>query len=71
MPHSFIEWRSTSTTVRKGPGKQPLVVDGPFAESGEVIGGYIIVNVPDLDAAISLGKSWPGGSVEIRPVVER
>ena len=52
-----------------------VVVDGPFNEAKEVIGGFTIIDVPDLDAAIALTKTWPcstcpGSPVEIRPMVE-
>lgn len=40
-------------------------------EAKEVIGGFAVINVPDLDAAIALAKTWPGRStVEVRLVVE-
>jgi hypothetical protein len=63
----------TATSVKSAPGG-PVVVDGPFSEAKEVIGGFSVVDVPDLDAAIALAKSWPmleleGTSVEIRPMV--
>jgi hypothetical protein len=46
-------------------------VDGPFVESKEHIAGYGLIDVPDLDAALDLAKSWPwGGVVEIRPVLD-
>jgi hypothetical protein len=62
---------STATTVRNNGG-QPLVTDGPFIEGNEVIGGYAEIEVADLDEALRLAKSWPGGDiVEIRPVVSR
>lgn len=60
---------ATATTVRKGGNGQALVSDGPFIEAKESIGGFGIVEVPDLDAAIALAKSWPGGTVEVRPLV--
>ena len=49
-------------------------MDGPFSEAKEVIGGFSVVDVPDLDAAIALVKTWPslelpGVAVEIRPMV--
>ena len=48
-----------------------MVVDGPFIEAKEVIGGYAIVEVADLDEALQMAKSWPGlTSVEIRPIVD-
>ena len=48
------------------------VTDGPFLEGKEVVGGYAIIDVPDLDAAIRLVSSWPAPDMlEIRPVVVR
>jgi len=44
------------------------VFDGPFIESKEQVGGFAMIEVPDLDAAIAVAKSWPGGDVEVRPV---
>ena len=68
---------STATTVRLAhdqsgrPNGKALVTDGPFIDAKERIGGYAIIDVPDLDAAIALAKSWPaGGTVEIRPVMD-
>jgi hypothetical protein len=66
---------STATTVRSGgEGAAPVVVDGPFSEAKERIGGFSVIDVPDLDAAIALVRTWPslqlpGVSVEIRPMV--
>jgi hypothetical protein len=66
--------KSTATTVRLGPaGKsaEPTIMDGPFIEAKEVIGSYAIVDAGDLDEALTMAKSWPGGgAVEIRPVVD-
>ncbi len=61
----------TATTVRSGG----VVVDSPFSEAKEVIGGFSVIDVADLDAAIALAKTWPaldlpGVSVEIRPKVD-
>ena len=62
----------TATTVRFEGASEPIVRDGPFIEGNEVIGGYVAINVADLDEALVLAKSWPGGgSVEIRPTVEQ
>ena len=51
-----------------------LVVDGPFAESKEAIGGYLVVNVATIDEAIAIAESSPGlaygGSIEVRPVAQ-
>jgi hypothetical protein len=64
---------STATTVRIGPDGATTVTDGPFLEGKEMVGGYGILDVPDLDAALALASSWPGraATLEIRPVVER
>lgn len=59
----------TATTVRFKGGK-PMVTDGPFIESKEIIGGFAVVDVADLDEALEMARSWPGGDVEVRPVVE-
>ena len=61
----------TATTVKHGG----VVVDGPFNEAKEVIGGFSVIEVADMDAAIALAKTWPhlelpGVAVEIRPMVE-
>jgi hypothetical protein len=61
---------TTATTVRFHSGK-PVVTDGPFIEAKEVIGGFAVIDVKDLDEALAIAKSWPGGnSVEVRPVVD-
>ena len=63
---------STATTVKIREGKR-LVTDGPFAEAREQLGGYYMVDVKDLDVAISIAARIPGarvGTVEIRPVIE-
>ena len=60
----------TATTLRKKDGKV-TVTDGPFIESKEALGGFAIIDVPDLDAAIELAKGWPVlRTIEIRPIVE-
>jgi hypothetical protein len=63
---------STATTVRMREGKR-LVTDGPFAETREYLGGYFLVDAPNLDEAIAIAGRVPAarfGSVEIRPVIE-
>ena len=59
----------TATTVRRVDGSMK-VMDGPFIESKESVGGYAIIDVADLDKAIAVAKSWPGGDVEVRPIVD-
>ena len=61
----------TATTVRVRDG-ETVVSDGPFAETKEVLGGYYILDVPDLDAALKWAAKIPNvtyGSVEVRPVM--
>jgi hypothetical protein len=63
---------SSATTVRVRDGKR-LVTDGPFAETREQLGGFMIIDVKDLDEAISVaGRTSLAhtGAVEIRPVRE-
>lgn len=63
---------STATTIRRSTSGEVTVTDGPFVEAKEMVAGYGILDVPDLDAAIRLASSWPGPDVlEIRPLVER
>ena len=61
---------TTATTVRLREGKA-LTVDGPFAETHEQLGGFLMVNCQDLDEAIAWAQKIPQaryGSVEIRPL---
>ncbi len=63
---------ASATTVRIRSGER-LVTDGPFAETKEQLGGYFIVDVADLDAAIELAAQLPGahsGSIEVRPILD-
>jgi hypothetical protein len=57
----------TATSVRGGTE----VTDGPFAETKEALGGYYLVDAPDLDTALTIGKLCPAqfGGVEVRPVM--
>lgn len=59
-----------ATTVRLQSGKTQ-VLDGPYAETREQLGGYFLIDVADLDAALSWAARCPGaahGIVEVRPV---
>ena len=63
---------ATAVSVRVRNGKQS-VTDGPFAETREVLGGYYIIDVANLDEAIQVAERHPGarfGAVEIRPILE-
>lgn len=65
---SPLEDHDATTSIRAGS-----LVDGPFVEVNEVIVGYYVIEVPDLDAAISVARRNPiihqGGGVEVRPMV--
>ena len=56
----------TATTIRGD-----VVTDGPFVETKEALGGYYLVEAPDLDTAIAIGKLCPAefGGVEVRPIM--
>jgi hypothetical protein len=64
----------TATTIRVKDG-ETLTTDGPFVAIKEALGGYLVFEADDLDAAIELASRVPaarmGGAVEVRPVVER
>lgn len=61
---------ASASTVRIDNGKTQ-VLDGPYAEAKEQLGGYYMIDVPDLDAALSWAARCPGaqhGAIEVRPV---
>lgn len=64
---------STATTLKVDGGKLSIT-DGPFAETKEQLGGFLLIEARDLDEAISIASKMPparlGGSVEVRPVWE-
>jgi len=65
-----LQLASAATTVRANGGKTN-VLDGPYAETKEQLGGYYMIDVPDLDAALSWAARCPGanrGAIEVRPI---
>lgn len=65
-----LRWTTEAATVRIADGKSQ-VLDGPYADSKEQLGGYFLIDVPDLDAAISWAARCPAaahGAVEVRPI---
>ncbi len=63
---------ATAKSVRVRDGKR-LLIDGPFAETHEQLGGYFLVEAASLDEAIQIAEQIPGarkGTVEVRPLVE-
>jgi hypothetical protein len=66
-----LQKSSTASTVRVKDGKSK-VLNGPYAESKEQLGGYYIIEVPDLDQALAWAAKCPGaefGTIEVRPVM--
>jgi hypothetical protein len=72
-PGVGLQPAETATTVRVQDGRT-LTTDGPFVAVKEALGGYLIYEADDLDAAIELAARIPaarlGGAVEVRPVME-
>ena len=65
-----LQASSSATTVRTANGKTQ-VLDGPYVDSKEQLGGYYLIEVPDLDAALSWAARCPAvghGVVEVRPI---
>jgi hypothetical protein len=65
-----LQGTSSATTVRVASGKTQ-VLNGPYAETKEQLGGYYLIEAPDLDAALAWAARCPGashGTIEVRPV---
>ncbi|MBV9173457.1 MAG: hypothetical protein JOZ81_25615 [Chloroflexi bacterium] len=73
-PGRWMKPAEFATTVRIREG-EPLITDGPFADTKEVFGGYLVYTADNLDQAIEMASRIPqarlGGAVEIRPLVEQ
>jgi hypothetical protein len=63
---------ATATSVAADADGTVRVTDGPFVETKEALGGYYLLDAPDLDAAVEIAKGIPApfGAVEVRPVME-
>jgi len=61
--------------ILRGPAGETVVTDGPYAEAKEVVGGYVLLNVATMRAAVAIAKQCPGldyrMAVEVRPVIRR
>ena len=72
-PGLWLQPPEAATTVRVEDGKT-LTTDGPFVSVKEALGGYLVFEADDIDAAIELAARIPaarmGGAVEVRPIVE-
>jgi hypothetical protein len=65
-----LQTSAAATTVRLANGKSQ-VLDGPYADSKEQLGGYYLIDAPDLDAALAWAARCPAanhGAVEVRPI---
>ena len=65
-----LKGSASATTIRSAGGNR-TTHDGPFSETKEQLGGFYLIDVPDLDAAIDVARKVPlfdGGAIEIRPV---
>jgi hypothetical protein len=60
---------STATTLRTRSGEL-TITDGPYAEAAEQIGGYYLLDAPDLDTVIDLCRILPAYDIDIRPVLD-
>jgi hypothetical protein len=71
MTHA-LQSATTASTVRIRNGKLS-VIDGPFAETKEQIGGFFLIEARDFDDAIEIAANWPSariGTIEVRPIEE-
>jgi len=63
---------STTITVSGGQGGEVMLIDGPYAEAKEVLGGYFVLETADLDEAVAwaaqIPAAWRGGKIELRPI---
>lgn len=65
-----LEPTSTATSIRAATG-EPVVTDGPFAETKEQLGGFYLIETSNLDEAIEAAARCPGaryGTIEVRPI---
>ena len=71
---AHLQPSETATTVSYGGGGENLIIDGPYADTKEVLGGYYVLDASNLDEALEFAQRIPavrlGGAVEVRPLVE-
>lgn len=61
---------SAATTLRTSSAGELTITDGPFAEAAEHVGGFYLLEAPDLDTVIELCRILPAYDIEIRPVID-
>jgi hypothetical protein len=63
----------TAKTLRMGSAGKVVVTDGPYLETKEVLGGFLVLETEDIDEAVAIAATWPdlrrSTSIEVRPVV--
>jgi len=67
-----LESVRAASTVRVREGAVSIT-DGPFAETKEILGGFFMIDVQDLNVALNIASKWPSarfGSIEVRPIAE-
>jgi hypothetical protein len=72
LQSQMLQGASTARTIRKRGGRT-MTLDGPFAETKEVLGGFNIIEADSMDEAVEIAKQFPWyetGSIEVRPVLE-
>ncbi len=75
MPKGISRIAASRWSARQGGARtQKAIVDGPYTEAKDLVGGYTIVEARDIDQAVELSHGCPildgGGSVEVRPVMK-
>ena len=68
----YLDDYQLATSVQVDPSGEQIITNGPFPETREYLGGWDIIDVPDLDAALHWATSNPGaryGRIEVRPVM--
>lgn len=71
VTHALQSVRTAATVRVRGNGTS--VMDGPFAETKEQLGGFFLIEARDMDEAVALAAKWPSarlGSIEVRPIEE-
>ena len=65
-----LEGGSTATTMRTSAAGEVTLTDGPFAEAAEQIGGFYVLDAPNLDVLVEVCKALPPYDMELRPVMD-
>ena len=70
-----LQPRDTAKTVRAGENGEPVIIDGPYLELKEIVGGIVLLECDDIDEAARIAATWPlaagMSALEVRPVMSR